>query len=300
MNTFLRYILSVVLAALIVLAVFPAVLSRYRPLSAGSFTLAHTGRGAELFKTNCVFCHSLDGSLARGPSVKDLGLQAGSRREGYSAEQYLIESIVDPTAFSTSPNSIMPQVATKLTDSEVRDLVAYLMSQGGVVDRKRIDGLPIARPPEPPPRAPVRLDWIVEGEQIFRGKGGCVQCHFPSSYLAPSLETVGLQSEEYLRNSIVDPYKHVAEAYRVSVIETDGGVVSGVIVQQDADSMTIALTNPASDGSRIMVIPLEEIVRGDDGQLSIKTTDRSIMPSFSESLTPHEVDCLVELMRNLY
>jgi hypothetical protein len=76
---------------------------------------------------------------------------------------------------------------------------------------------------------------------------------------------VGLQSDEYLRASLVGFYKHLPEVYRVGAAETDGGVVSGMIMPRDANSTTIALTNPAGDGNRMMVIHLEEIVRVENG-----------------------------------
>jgi hypothetical protein len=38
-----------------------------------------------------------------------------------------------------------------------------------------------------------------------------------------------------------------------------------MIMPRDANSTTIALTNPAGDGNRMMVIHLEEIVRVENG-----------------------------------
>jgi cytochrome c len=149
MNIFLPSIVSMVPATLIVLAVFLVVLRQDRPLSAGSFSPVFTGRGAKLFTKNCIFCHSLDGSFSRDHSSRIWF----SKREanGKARPRAVFDRIHCRTSYvqHVGPFIVLP-MAAKMTDSEVRDLMVYLMSQHGVVDRKWMDGLPIARSPELP------------------------------------------------------------------------------------------------------------------------------------------------------
>lgn len=89
----------------------------------------------------CSTCHSLEaGKVLVGPSLAGIASRAGSTVPGESAEQYIHQSIVDTNAFlakgciAADPTvqcaaSIMPQDwATKLSEQEINDLVAYLLT----------------------------------------------------------------------------------------------------------------------------------------------------------------------------
>jgi mono/diheme cytochrome c family protein len=92
--------------------------------------------GAALFRAKgCSTCH--DGpethSLIDGfPSLADVASFAGSRRPGYSAQEYVAESIKEPGAFfspafhgGVGPTTQMPIL--DVSDAEVDALVAYLL-----------------------------------------------------------------------------------------------------------------------------------------------------------------------------
>ena len=80
----------------------------------------------------CGTCHSLEPDVVLvGPSLAGIGNQAGSRVSGQSAADYLRESIVDPDAYMVEGfgPGIMPSTyATQLSDEQIADLVAYLMT----------------------------------------------------------------------------------------------------------------------------------------------------------------------------
>jgi cytochrome c551/c552 len=63
-----------------------------------------------------------------GPSLKDVSEDAGEDIEGMSAEEYIRQSIVDPGAYLVEDfSNVMPPYNT-LSDSDLNDLVAYLLS----------------------------------------------------------------------------------------------------------------------------------------------------------------------------
>lgn len=88
----------------------------------------------------CSSCHFVDQDIALvGPSLVGIAGRAAERVAGMSAEEYLRESILDPNAFlvpdtdinvfSAGGASLMfQQYADYLSEEEVNDLVAYLMS----------------------------------------------------------------------------------------------------------------------------------------------------------------------------
>ena len=98
--------------------------------------------GEEIFRTHledepgrhaCSECHSLGEKRSFGfPSLLGLSEDAGGRIEGMSAEEYLRESIVDPSAYVAEGESDnrMPKVYGEiLTEEEINHLIAFLLTQ---------------------------------------------------------------------------------------------------------------------------------------------------------------------------
>lgn len=81
----------------------------------------------------CSACHSLEpGQTLVGPSLGEIATIAATRIEGYSAEQYLHESIVSPNAYTVDgfSQSIMPiTFGQQMTKQDLADLIAYLLLQ---------------------------------------------------------------------------------------------------------------------------------------------------------------------------
>jgi mono/diheme cytochrome c family protein len=91
--------------------------------------------GAELFSKNgCAACHATQGDTRLvGPSLAGINERAGQRKPGTSAEDYITESIRNPSAFIVpgfpGPPSLMPPFAPQqVSDDDLRQLIAYLMS----------------------------------------------------------------------------------------------------------------------------------------------------------------------------
>jgi cytochrome c2 len=86
--------------------------------------------GEALFNSNaCSACHNVTEDVAgAGPALVGIASRAGSRVDGLSAEDYLHQSIVDPNAYVVEGFSgIMPPFSI-LPDTDVSDLIAYLMT----------------------------------------------------------------------------------------------------------------------------------------------------------------------------
>jgi mono/diheme cytochrome c family protein len=80
----------------------------------------------------CNTCHSLEpGVKLAGPSLAEIGAEAGSRVSGQSAEEYLRTSVMEPNSFVVEgfTANIMPATYDdQLSEQEVNDLVAYMLS----------------------------------------------------------------------------------------------------------------------------------------------------------------------------
>ena len=80
----------------------------------------------------CRECHSFGDASPFAPSVQVIKDNAGQRVEGMSAEEYLRESIVDPSAYVAEGefDNLMPKVYGEiLTEEEIDHLIAFLLTQ---------------------------------------------------------------------------------------------------------------------------------------------------------------------------
>ena len=106
----------------------------------------NSGRGTNLDaviaiinKSGCPACHTIPnipGAVGQiGPNLSNIGVDGATRRPGYTAEEYIRESIQNPSAF-TAPNcptgpcpaGVMPQIT--LSNDELETLVKYLSNLG--------------------------------------------------------------------------------------------------------------------------------------------------------------------------
>ena len=94
-------------------------------------------RGEQLFRGQmngqypCSACHSLTtGQTLVGPPLGDIAAVAATRREGYSAERYIHESIVQPNAHIpegfTSPSVMPATFGEQMTKQDLADVMAFL------------------------------------------------------------------------------------------------------------------------------------------------------------------------------
>lgn len=81
----------------------------------------------------CNTCHSLEeGVVLTGPSHAGIAEKAKTAVSGLSAEEYLHKSITDPNADITegfTEGVMWPSYGDDLTEEEINDLVAFLLTQ---------------------------------------------------------------------------------------------------------------------------------------------------------------------------
>ena len=99
-------------------------------------------RGEELFNEfiadvsfACATCHNADSEdRLVGPGLLNVGERAATRVEGLSAEEYLHESIVDPSAFVVAgfPDNVMPKTYGDIfSEQDIQDIISYLLTLEG-------------------------------------------------------------------------------------------------------------------------------------------------------------------------
>ena len=92
-------------------------------------------RGQKVFLDNgCGGCHTIDGLSAGtvGPNQTLIGSIAETRIPGMSAEDYIRESILDPSAYVVEgyPDDVMlKNYGDLISPDEISDLVAFLLAQ---------------------------------------------------------------------------------------------------------------------------------------------------------------------------
>jgi mono/diheme cytochrome c family protein len=97
--------------------------------------LAGATTGDQIFTAaGCAGCHQLSKANANGnigPSLNDLAAAAGKREPGKSAQEYVLESITNSTAYTVSGfgKGVMPSYQGKLSDKQLKALVDYLLAK---------------------------------------------------------------------------------------------------------------------------------------------------------------------------
>jgi nitric oxide reductase subunit C len=104
------------------------------PLTFADLPAGNADAGLAVFNTEgCTACHSLEpDKKIVGPSLAGVSARAATRKPGLTAEEYLFESILSPTAYTVEGFSrgTMPSTfRMQLSDQELADVIALLMAQ---------------------------------------------------------------------------------------------------------------------------------------------------------------------------
>jgi putative heme-binding domain-containing protein len=176
-----------------------------------SETEVHQGR--RLFDSRCAGCHAKGGTGARGSNL---------------AQPALVHAPDDAALYRVIrrgiPGTEMPSLPL-VTDREVWQLAAYVRSLG--------------RQP-----AETVAGNAASGEALFRGKGGCLQCHtvgFEGGRMGPVLNGVGARrGAAYLRQTLVAPESRVPFQFGfLEVLPKNGARVRGIRVNEDTESVQL-------------------------------------------------------------
>jgi mono/diheme cytochrome c family protein len=189
-------------------------------LEGGNVTPAQLVRaGEEIYKTKgtCEICHRIGQKGTRAPDLAGIGARAGKTKPGTSGKAYIIESLIQPSAFIVEGYPpIMPAVdkpPIALNRSELWALTAFLESLGGSVDVALADIPATAGAAAGGASAPaeVKIPGDVKGgEAVFAGKGTCIACHkagkIGASPVGPDLTQIAkIQTPDYIMKKILDP-----------------------------------------------------------------------------------------------
>ena len=191
-------------------------------LEGGNVTPAQLVKaGEEIYKTKgtCEVCHRIGQKGTRAPDLAGVGSRAAKMKPGLSAKQYLIESLIHPTAIVVEGYPpIMPAVdkpPIALNRSELWALTAFLQSLGGSVDvalndiPATVGGGGVAGGGAA--AAEVKLPGDPKGgKAVFMGKGTCLACHkagdIPGTPVGPDLSQIAkIQTPDYIMRKILDP-----------------------------------------------------------------------------------------------
>ncbi len=195
--------------------------------------------GEKIFngKGTCTLCHN---NLGRAPMLNTAaGLVpkrlADPRYKGAATnvEEYLIESFVKPSAFvvagfgkkgTNDTESPMPDVSagsTRLSDAEIKAVVAYLQDMGGAEVTVKI---PTDAPKhEETEEAEAREPFETPEQAIAElGCGACHKVAGEEGEVGPDLSKIGgLRDKAFLRRAILDPNADITKGYEKDQMPPD-------------------------------------------------------------------------------
>jgi len=220
--------------------------------------------GEQLF-VPCQSCHGAEDGV--GPAFVGMGERAATRVEGMSAEAYLHESIVNPSAFVVPAfkDNIMPKSYEQtFSDDEINALIAYILAQSGgeatataeptaaptQAEAPTVEPTTEAATTEPtqeaaPTEAAAPVGDAAAGEKLFTA---CAGCHGETDGAGPArvgmgeraaTRVAGMSAEEYLHQSIVDPGAFVVDGFNNIMHSTFGENMSE---QEISDLIAYLLT----------------------------------------------------------
>lgn len=219
-------------------------------------------RGEQVFLGQCGRCHGPRGEGGIGAVLAQPRLHRAADDESLFK---VIRSGISGTE--------MPAAST-LSSREIWQVAGYVRSLGRL-------------PQEVVPGDAQR------GQEIFRTKGKCGQCHIVKGQgdsVGPELTDIGARrSAAYLRTSLVEPEAEVSERFlQVRAVTKDGRRITGVRLNED--TFTIQLTDLNGRTYSFVKQDLKELQ---------KDFGKSPMPTYKSMLTPAELDDVVAYLVSL-
>jgi len=236
-------------------------------------------------------------------------LRAGDRTaaldEEMSATEYLVESLVNPSAHLVAgfkdEMPIVFQPPISLDPDELTSVVLYLQSLGGQPD---VDSITIPAEVRLSQRAvPTVTPWqpylegdSTRGRELFFNPDGptrCAGCHRVGDEggdIGPELTAVaGTRTIQSIVESLLQPSASIPAGYETVLVETtDGRILDGLILRETADSLWLATA-------------LEEVYPIAQADLSRRRTqETSLMPDdLTDNLSVRQLHDLIAYLRTL-
>ncbi len=221
---------------------------------------ADVSAGKRLYAGRCGGCHGPTGDGGKGANLGVPVLpRAADDRTLYRVIRYGLTETEMP--------------GTYLTQRELWQVVAFVRTLGQVE------------------RGPVTGD-AARGEELLRGKGGCLQCHsigMEGSQMAPPLTEIGSRrGPGHLRGKLLDPASDMPDQYRMVELATkDGKKFNGIRLNEDTWSIQ------ARDFSgKPHTFEKQDLTE-------LRVVRRTPMPSYRERLDGREIDDVVAYLSGL-
>jgi len=184
-------------------------------------------------KGTCTLCHN---KMGRAPMLDKIGAVAVERLKdprykgaAKTVEEYLMESLVKPSAFVVSgfgksgtndTESPMPDVTgggIGLNEAELKAVIAYLQDSGGAEVTVSIPAMPA-----PGAEAPKAEEAPLKTPEEVIAKYTCGACHIVAGQagaLGPNLARIGAtKNKDYLRQAILDPDAVIAKGFAAGMM----------------------------------------------------------------------------------
>ncbi|MGH9392223.1 MAG: c-type cytochrome [Vicinamibacteria bacterium] len=220
------------------------------------------GSGKRVYRVHCASCHGIDGRGGRGPD-----LTSGDFYHG-ATDADLYRNIEDGI-----PGTEMP--ANWLVPKRLWQVVAFVRSLS-----------------ETESASSTRGD-ASRGQELFRGKGGCLECHRvgrEGGFAGPDLSTVGSRrSPEHLKASLLAPEEEINRDYWIATVSpSNGGVETTGYVRNE-------------DRHYLLLLDLEGKLRTFEksGLQQIEKDRRSMMQSYDGVFDDSGLEDLVAYLASL-
>lgn len=220
-------------------------------------------RGAQLYQSNCAYCHGADGKGGRGPAIATLPKVIAMSNQDLMGIVHKGE-----------PDQGMPGFPD-LGDPGTKAVVQYLRTLQGVT----ADGTPAKLTGDPD-----------AGRQIFYGTGHCSTCHMilgKGGFIATELTSYARnRTAEEILQAIVNPDANLEPTSRVVHVRTrEGKSLTGTVRAED----NLNITLQTEDG-RYYFLSRNNLA-------AVNYTDHSLMPrDYGSRLTSRELDNLVAFL----
>ncbi len=183
--------------------------------------LAAAGRQIMDTKGGCFTCHSIGSPGPRAPDLQGVGARAATRKPGFTAEQYLRESLIDPCAYVVEGYQCimtpMNKPPVSLNDAEINAVIAYLQSLGGEITVKpvAVSSTPSSGSQTTSAKTPQEIlsamacgaCHTISGVDGMTGKVGPDLTHIGTN---AATRKPGMNAKDYIHESIVDPNAFIA------------------------------------------------------------------------------------------
>jgi len=221
--------------------------------------------GKRVFRVHCASCHGADGRGGRGSDLASGELYHGA------TDADLYRNIEEGI-----PGTEMP--ASWLVPKRLWQVVAFVRSLSGT---------------EAPSSTTSTGGDASRGQELFRGKGGCLECHRvgrEGGFAGPDLTTVGSRrSPEHLKASLLAPEEEIRRDYRIATVSpSDGSIGTTGYVRNE-------------DRHYLLLLDLEGKLRTFEksGLQQVEKDRRSMMQSYEGVFDDAELEDLVAYLASL-